>query len=193
MGELAANTEAPVAPRRRVGFYLLLLFILLAGLTFAALEWRRHSVNSQVQAALVGETGAETVAYRRDLIGGNDLVFDVRTARTDISMADMTRLLLKSAEALKGQQFHRVYLAYKGNEKFYFDGAYFQQIGETRLTENPVYTARTMPENVHNLDGSPAFETWSGGLLGVVGAQMDDFQQFHLKWWGNDALAEPIQ
>lgn len=189
MGEVVDKAEAQVPPRRRrAGVYLILSFMLLAGLIFAGLKWRQHSVNGQVQAALAGETGAETVVYRRDLFGGNDLVFNVQSASGELSMADMTRRLLKGAEALKEQQFKRVYLASKGQEKFYFEGAYFQQIGETRLTENPVYTARTMPENVHDLDGSPAFQTWSGGLLGVVGAQMDDFQQFHMKWWADDAL-----
>lgn len=191
MGDVVNNGgghEMPV--RRYAGLYLGLFLIALAGLTFAALQWRQHSVDDQVQTALAGETGAETVVYRRDLFGGDDLVFDVRSASGELSMVDMTRRLLKGAEALKKQRFNRVYLASEGKEKFYFEGAYFQQIGETRLTENPVYTARTLPENVHNLDGSPAFQSWSGGLIGVVGAQMDDFQQFHLKWWGNDAIAD---
>ena len=47
-----------------------------------------------------------------------------------------------------------------------------------------------MPENVHNLDGSAAFQTRDGGLLYVVGAQMDDFTEFHKKWWANDAVAQ---
>lgn len=165
------------------------LMLVIAALAIGALEWHKHAINAPVQAALVGETGATTVTYRRDLIGGNDIVFDVTSTTGDISEVDMTRRLLKAAEALKNEDFDKVYLAYKGREKFYFDGSYFKTLGEERESQNPVYTVRTMPESVHNLDGSSAFQTWAGGLLGVVGQQFDDLNEFHRKWWVNDALA----
>jgi hypothetical protein len=174
---------------QRPAIYLLMLVVLAASI-FAALEWRKHSMNTGVQTALAGETGAETVVYRRDLLGGNDIVFDVQSVSGDMSMVIMTRRLLKTAEALKDLDVGRVYLAYKGREKFYFDGAYFKQIGAERQWQNPVYTIRTMPENVHNLDGSSAFQSWSGGLIGVLGQQMNDVDEFHRRWWTDDALAE---
>lgn len=105
-------------------------------------------------------------------------------------MVSMTRRLLKVAEALKDDDYGRIYLSYKGREKFYLEGPYFKQIGTEREWQNPIYTVRTMPENVHNLDGSPAFQTWTGGWLGVMGQQMDDNNEFHRKWWVDDSLAE---
>jgi hypothetical protein len=155
----------------------------------AAVWWNKHAINSTVQTALAGETGAETSVYRRGLLGSEDIVFDVKSVEGEMSMVDMTRRLLKTAEALKDEDFGRVYLAYKGAEKFYFDGAYFKRIGEEREWQNPVYTIRTMPSNVYKLDGSPAFGSWSGGLIGVIGAEMNDNNGFHQEWWVNDAIA----
>jgi len=184
---------APVEERRgrtwRFWVYLLVP-IAVVGASLGGLELRKHSINSQVQAALAGETGADTVVYRRDLLGGNDIVFDVRSVGGDMSMVVMTRRLLKSAEALKDADLGRVYLAYKGREKFYFEGTYFKEIGAERQWQNPVYTIRTMPENVHNLDGSSAFPSWSGGMIGVLGEEMEDVDEFHRKWWADDALAD---
>ena len=122
------------------------------------------------------------------MIGGNDIVFDVQSVGGEMSMVAMSRRLLKSAEALKDQEFDKVYLAYRGNEKFYFEGSYFKRLGEERESQNPIFTLRTMPENVNNLDGTPAFGTWTGGLIGVVGEQFEDNAEFHRKWWVDDAL-----
>jgi hypothetical protein len=175
---------------RRANIMIPLLLALAIGLTYAGFQWRKHAIDGPVQAALSGETAAVTKVYRRDFLGGNDIVFNIQSVEGETSMADISRHLLKTAEALKDQQFGRVYLAYRGREKFYFEGPYFQAIGVTRSTQNPVYTIRTMPENVHNLDGSPAFQSWSGGLLGVLGQQLEDNNNFHRKWWVDDALAD---
>lgn len=185
------SLRADVLPaKRRSLLWLLLVAALLAGATYLGLSWRQHSVNGEVEKALAGETGAVTPVYRRKLIGGNDIVFDVSSSDGELSMVDMTRRLLKTAEALQNEDYDRVYLANKGREKFYLEGPYFKQLGQERQSQNPVYTIRTMPENVRKLDGSPAFETWTGGLLGVMGGQMEDNAEFHRQWWVNEALTD---
>ena len=68
------------------------------------------------------------------------------------------------------------------------DGSYFQEIGATRQTQNPVHTMRTMQEHLTNLDGTPAFGTWTGGWLGVLGKQLEDHNEFHKRWWVRGAL-----
>jgi hypothetical protein len=186
----AAQPKGGVTKGGRKWLFLVLLLAAIAAATAVSAYSRKHALNDQVQAALAGETGAETVVYRRALFGGDEIVFDITSVGGEISMVDMTRRLLKSAEALQKEDFDRVYLAYKGQEKFYFDGAYFKQIGAERDWQNPVFTIRTMPENVRNLDGTQAFESWSGGLIGVIGAQMEDNAKFHRQWWTNEATAD---
>lgn len=154
----------------------------------SGLYWHKHSVNGPVRAALAEESNAKVEVYRRTAIGGSDIVFNVVSVTGEVSMADMMRMMLKSAEALKDRDFGRVYLASRGSEKFYLDGAYFKQLGEESLTQNPIYTVRTMPENVYSLDGAKAFGEWTGGLFAVVGKQMEEVAEFHRKWWLEDNM-----
>ena len=45
---------------------------------------------------------------------------------------------------------------------------------------------RTFPENVYRPDGARAFDSWTGGVLGVLGKQMEDFNEFHKQWYIED-------
>lgn len=45
---------------------------------------------------------------------------------------------------------------------------------------------RNFPENLYRPDGQRAFGSWTGGLLGVVGKQMEDFREFHKQWYVED-------
>ena len=51
---------------------------------------------------------------------------------------------------------------------------------------------RTLPENVFKMDGTAAFGTWTGGWLGVVGKQMEDFSEFHKQWYISDLAKASI-
>lgn len=170
---------------RRSGW---LVGVVLLGLIAAGLYLHRYAPDRAVQAALIGEDDAKLTVHRRDLLGGDALVVDLRSVGDEASMASVTRILLKAAEALKDEKYDRVYLAYAGNEKFFFEGSYFKQIGEERSWQNPVYTIRTLPENARKPDGSQAFQTWTGGWLGVLGQQLEDSNKFHRQWWVDDAL-----
>ncbi|BCG73329.1 hypothetical protein MesoLj113a_44870 [Mesorhizobium sp. 113-1-2] len=68
------------------------------------------------------------------------------------------------------------------------DGDYFRQIGREREWQNPVYVIRTLPENLKRIDGEPAFDTWTGGWLGVASKQMEDHAEFHKQWYLRDML-----
>ncbi len=168
------------------------LWIALASLLVLAgsLFLYDRTVSAPVATALADEVGADTVAYRRHWISNSEIVFDIRSVEGTASMAGITRRFLKAAESLKDSRFDKVFLAYDGKEKFYLEGEYFQKLGEERDFQNPIYTIRTLPENVFKTDGTPAFGTWSGGWLGVMGKQLEDSNEFHKQWWVNDAIGE---
>lgn len=127
-------------------------------------------------------------AYHRFGLQPGTLVLDLRTLQGDAAMIDVMRALLQSAEAHKSTDFDRVVLAYRGSSKFVLDGAYYRKLGQEYESQNPVYTLRTFPENVHKLDGTVAFGTWTGGLLGVVTKQMEDLSRFSKEWYLDDAM-----
>jgi hypothetical protein len=130
------------------------------------------------------------IAYRRWLISPSEIVIDVRSVEGTQSMAGMDRMLLKSAEALQDSSYDKAALAWRGETRFLMDGPYFQEIGATRQTQNPVYTMRTMQEHMSNPDEAPAFGTWTGGWIGVLGKQLEDHNEFHQRWWLREAVGQ---
>ena len=129
-------------------------------------------------------------AHYGGYINPDVLVYDLRDVPGDKSRLDVMRVVLQYADRLKEQEFETVELAYRGDIRFSVDGAYFQELGQEYEFQNPVYTLRTFPEHVNGLDGTPAFGTWTGGLFGVLGRQMEDLNRFHDQWYLNDLVVE---
>lgn len=159
----------------------------LAGVLLALIAWNAV-VYLPVSRALADEEGASTIAYRRWLVSPSQIVFDVWSVDGSQSMVAMDRRLFKAAEALQDRKYDSVVLAWHGQARLLMDGATFQEIGANRQIENPIYTMSTMQEHLYNPDGSPAFGTWTGGWLGVLGKQLEDHNEFHKRWWVRDAL-----
>jgi hypothetical protein len=176
------GTKATSTTHRSSKRKFLWLLLLLVGLLGALLAWNAV-VFVPVRSALAEEHDASIVAYRRWLVSPSQIVVDVRSVEGTQSMAGMDRMLLEAAEGLNDQTYESVVLAYSGDAQLLMEGSYFREIGATRQVQNPVYTMRTMQEHIQNLDGSPAFETWSGGWLGVLGKQLEDHNEFHQRWW----------
>lgn len=167
---------------------ILLLAIPLAGaggLTAHNYFSLQSPLDAQV-AADARNSGVSVWCHYRHFLPGGHLVFDLRDVRPDKSPADVFRLVLLYAHAMKDHSFGRVWLQHRGADRFFLDGDYFQVIGREFSTQNPVYTMRTFPEHLRRPDGSQAFDQWSGGLLGVVGKQMEDFTRFHREWYIDD-------
>ena len=115
------------------------------------------------------------------LLNSQILVFSIDEAASS-SPADVSRILFQYASKLGERHFYSVLLANKGKPVFLLKGSYFKEIGAEYGIQNVIYTLRTMPENVYELDGSPAFSSWSGGWLGVMQQQFEDLSKFHRRW-----------
>jgi hypothetical protein len=105
-------------------------------------------------------------------------------------MADIFRVFLQFAERVKSFKFENLIFSYKGYHKFKIRGDYFQKLGEEYSWQNPVYTTRTMPVNIYTMDGKKAYHEWYGGFIGVSLKELEDFNDFHKKWWLNDLIKE---
>ena len=116
----------------------------------------------------------------------SSLIYNLNDVSSSNSPADVFRVLLQYAEKIKSKKFKTVELQFRGRPKFLVGGDYFQQLGEEYSNQNPVYTMRTFPENLRNPDGTRAYSEWTGGWLGVINQQMQDFNDFHKKWYAND-------
>lgn len=151
--------------------------------TAFGLNW--FLVGHPVQSSLEKDYRNSGITFRvhwRYWLDPGDLEIDLESFNS-ASMVDIDRCLMQIASALTSFHFSRVYLSHKGEEKFALDGYYFRELGQEYGFQNPIYTARTLPENVETLGGGNAFPRWSGGLLGVVQKQMEDHAEFHKEWW----------
>lgn len=160
-----------------------------AGVAAVVAGWNWASVHRHMAAVVDGDPrneGMQVRAHYGSYVNPQVIVYDLRDVSGDMTPMDVTRALLQFAQAMKGRSFEKVVLAHRGDPRFMLRGDYFQQLGEEYDIQNPVYTLRTMPQNVLELDGSPAFETWTGGLLGVVGGQLEDFNTLHARWYIED-------
>lgn len=175
-------TETAPRPKRRWLWWL--------GELLVALGAWNAVVFVPVHSALTNENDASMIAYRRWLVSPSQVVIDVRSVKGTQSMAGMDRMLFKAAEALQDRSYDSVVLAYPGETRLPMDGPYFQEIGATRQTQNPVYTMRTMQEHLSNPDGTRGFAQWTGGWLGVLGKQLEDHNEFHKRWWISGAIGD---
>lgn len=151
-------------------------------------------VHRSVQQVLESDTrnqGISVFAHYQYFVVPSVLVIDLRKVSDTNSPADVTRVLLQFAQSQKSRAFSLVTLAHMGKPKFTLKGEFFQTLGIEFGEQNPVYTMRTFPENVYNLAGTAAFETWTGGMLGVLGKQMEDFNEFHKQWYIADLSSIP--
>jgi hypothetical protein len=114
------------------------------------------------------------------------LIYDLKSVSNNNSMADVFRVFLQFSDSVKEKKFETVIIAYNGIAKFKLGGDYFNTIGKEYLFQNPVYTIRTFPEHLKKADGSQAYAHWTGGMLGVLQKQMDDFNNFHRQWYIED-------
>lgn len=130
----------------------------------------------------------EVLAYYRYGILPDSIVLDVRGVGLENSAAATIGGLVEFADALSDRKFREVVLAWRGAARFILGGDDFQQMGREAGFQNPVYTIRTLPEKLRHPDGSRAFSEWTGGMIGVLGAQMDDVNDFARQWYIQDAI-----
>jgi len=152
-------------------------------------------LQSQMSDVLKGDprnNGVEVSVYYGNYIDPSILIYDLKSISKTNSMSDIFRVFLQFSEKVQSKKFDVVELAFRGKTKFKIKGDYFQALGEEYSWQNPVYTMRTFPENLMNLDGSMAYPKWTGGLIGVTGKQISDFNNFHKKWYLEDIAKEWI-
>jgi hypothetical protein len=165
---------------------LIMIFALIGALVAS---WNYLTLQKKLSDVLASDPrneGISVFVHFEWFVNPNVIVFDIRDVQSDKSPMDVSRVLLQLSENLKDTEYHRVVLSFKGRQKFMLEGSYFKGTGMEYGIQNPVYTLRNLPQNVYKLDGSQAFSTWTGGLIGVLGKQMEDLTEFHKQWYINE-------
>ena len=181
--------RAPVpAPRHRKRWFYLAAVPLCAVLLTWSLNYALVERDvSQALNADARNAGYSISAHYRFYLDPSTLVLDLR----DVSAAaplDLFRGLFQSASALasSGRSFDHVILARGGTPVFMMTGDDFRELGvEYSGGQNPAYLIRTLPEKLYKPTGEAAFEHWEGGILGVLGKQMEDATEAGRTWAGS--------
>jgi hypothetical protein len=152
------------------------------------------SVGAPVSQAVSSDSrnaGLTLGAHFGSYVDPGTLVLDL--SRTDaVAPIDLWRALFESAEAMHAnrRRFRIVVLARAGKPVFVMKGEDFAEIGEQRsYGENPLYMIRKLPSKLYRPDGRQAYTEWSGGLLGVFGAKMQDGNAAAQQWAAGSATA----
>lgn len=196
LSERAANSASKSSSSRRRAFLCAMAAIIVVAAMLPLMKGGAPSINplqsianSELQSALnraisddPRNRGLNASAYYQDVFAKSVIVFDLKDVSGG-SRLDVFRLFLDFASNAKDEYCETVAIAFRGRVRFKMDGAYFRELGRERNHENPVYVIRTFPENLRTPDGARAYPEWSGGLLGVLNKQMNDFNDVHDKWY----------
>lgn len=167
---------------RKVLAYLVLVILVIG-------SWNYFSLQKNISKIIKSDprnNGISVFVHFEWFVNPNVLVFDIRDVSPEKSPMDVSRVLLQLSEKLKNNKYQNVVLSFKGSSRFMLEGDFFRNTGLEYGVQNPVYTLKSLPQNIYNLDGTEAFPTWTGGGLGVLNKQMKDLTEFHKQWYINE-------
>lgn len=173
--------------------YSLVGLVAITGLIVGANYFSVGAPLSDILKADSRNAGIEASTHYEFFILPSVLIFDLKQVSDTKSPADVFRVFLQFASRVKDKNFERVQLTHQGTVKFELKGDFFKKLGQEFGDQNPIYTMRTFPENVYRPDGTQAFGSWTGGILGVLGKQMNDFNEFHQEWYITDMVSMSVK
>lgn len=168
---------------------IILSLLTLILIVFAIWLWNYLTLQQKMNSVINNDyrnSGVEVSVHYGSYINNNNLIYNLTSISGSNSPVDIFRVFLQFAEKVKNDKFSNVELEYRGKLKFKLSGAYFRELGREYSSQNPIYTMRKFPSNLINPDGTQAYSEWTGGLLGVLNKEMEDFNDFHKKWYMND-------
>lgn len=178
-----------MSPPKLIGIAIVVVVVLAF---FGVLAFSYFAVEQPLHRVLTADPRNQVVtasAHFDEWISWNTLVFDITDVSGSAREIDVFRTFLQYAQAMKDRHFGRVILACRGTKKFTLEGDYFQQLGQEYASQNPMYTIRTFPTHLTAMDGSKPFTEYVGGVLGVLGKEMEQFTEFNAQWYMRDMAA----
>lgn len=192
-GQPSAADDAPTPPATTAGEaqsrHGILRWTVAAAITALLLVWGANEVflAGPVRRALRDDTRNTSFTLRAHYayyVNPTTVVFNL-TRVQDVAPVDLFRALFQAtgAVAQSGQHPTRIVLARAGRPVFHMLGDQAVEIGSAfTASENPVYLIRTLPEKLYEIDGRAAYQTWTGGMLGVLSRQMEDATDAARRW-----------
>lgn len=164
---------------KKITLLLTLVFSLIIFLNYVNLQ---SSFNYLIKKDIRND-GIHLYTHYDNFINPSIININFWNIDNDKTMADMDRIIFQLAEVLVDKTFEKVIFSFRFDKKYFIKGDYFKKIGEEFSYQNKIYLIRSFSEKLYKMDGSKAFSTWTGGLLGVMTKQMEDHNEFHKVWY----------
>ncbi len=113
---------------------------------------------------------------------GGNIVFDVRSLKDDSRLIDPLHLLMQFGYTIKDTSIDHLSIAAGGEEVYRLEKSDLDELARQYELEARIWAFDHWPERLRKPDGERAFESWSGGVLGVMQGQMEDLKEA-LKTW----------
>ena len=160
-----------------------ILFAILAGIL--SFEFLFTDLTGDLREYLKNNPGRGNVSFnlKSPALFRSNMVLDIESIDSNDSMADVFHNFLRACKFIKDKKFERLYLAYKGENKFYLEGNFARNLGKQYGDENTVWLLRTFPENVYTLNNEKRF-SFSAIGAGVLSRQeYENFSVFSKEWY----------
>jgi hypothetical protein len=113
-----------------------------------------------------------------------NIVFDVRSCKGDSRLIDPLHLLLQFGRKIRNESFSHILLAAGGTEVYRLNKSDLDELTDQYELGGRIWAFNHWPERLRKPTGERAFESWSGGLLGVMNGQIEDINMALKTWLG---------
>ena len=111
------------------------------------------------------------------------IVFDLSDRLTAVARRiDPVHLLLQFVTKAKSSSLHRIVLAHRGVKLFYVSADDIEELASSYDAGGRIWAFNHLPERCRTMSGTSAYETWSGGWLGVAERQTEDLNSLLEAW-----------
>jgi uncharacterized Zn finger protein (UPF0148 family) len=125
---------------------------------------------------------AAAVSYE-GLIGSDTVVFDLREGgSSEARKIDAAHLLMQFAGKLNLYSVKRVVLARNGKHRFVIAGSDLRILADSYEGGGRIWAFNNLPARVRRPSGTQPFGEWTGGAIGVLGAQAKDLNLLLNEW-----------
>ena len=105
-------------------------------------------------------------------------------ARETLGSFDPLHLLLQIGHKVRAERFSKLIVAAGGEAVYRLDKSDLDELAEQYSLVRSVWAFNHWPERLRKPTGERVFESWSGGMLGVLKGQMEDINEALKTWLG---------
>ena len=159
---------------------LLLLVVSVEGTGRLALDPRNIGFGSQLSSCPSYEAVAGDVRVGYTATG--NIVFDIRSYKDECRLIDPLHLLLQFGYKIRDERIDYLSLGSRGEEKYRLPKSDLDELSKQYELGARIWAFEHWAERLRKPTGEHAFDSWSGGFLGVMKQQTEDMGT-GLKTW----------